>query len=459
MTVGRNDPCPCGSGRKYKKCHLRLEEPAHPPEPHKSSLHDFDNQLVERVLESAMRHFGEDLQDVGHDFEYLQNEPHIGEFLIPFLAYCVPLHDLPLIEWYAKHEADALSRREREWIEAQRRSWLSVWEVREVVPGRSMVIVDLLTGEKRLVQEAGATRTLVARDAILARVVDFGQESVLCGTYPRPLPPASAADVVGQIFDGLDVEPPIPVEVLRDHAVARAVIACWVCAIRELDERLSRPPRFQNTDGDPLRVVSDRYRFAETDRAAVESALATLRGAQPVEVRDDGSHVIVFQKGGNRLHAHWDNTIIGTAILTLDGELDLETNSARRAAALRKRVERVCLAFLSDHRHTSEDPVHVMQAARNSPEAMRSPTFPDFPIPAELAEAARADKAAHYATWPDIPVPALNGKTPRQAARSRAGRAALDVLLKDLENREAREPEALRFDVGKLRKVLGVGEE
>jgi preprotein translocase subunit SecA len=21
--VGRNDPCPCGSGRKYKKCHGR----------------------------------------------------------------------------------------------------------------------------------------------------------------------------------------------------------------------------------------------------------------------------------------------------------------------------------------------------------------------------------------------------------------------------------------------------
>ncbi|MER2236841.1 MAG: SEC-C metal-binding domain-containing protein, partial [Psychrobacillus sp.] len=21
MTVGRNDPCPCGSGKKYKKCH------------------------------------------------------------------------------------------------------------------------------------------------------------------------------------------------------------------------------------------------------------------------------------------------------------------------------------------------------------------------------------------------------------------------------------------------------
>ena len=26
MPVGRNDPCPCGSGRKYKRCHLRAEE-------------------------------------------------------------------------------------------------------------------------------------------------------------------------------------------------------------------------------------------------------------------------------------------------------------------------------------------------------------------------------------------------------------------------------------------------
>jgi preprotein translocase subunit SecA len=23
--VGRNDPCPCGSGKKYKNCHMRLE--------------------------------------------------------------------------------------------------------------------------------------------------------------------------------------------------------------------------------------------------------------------------------------------------------------------------------------------------------------------------------------------------------------------------------------------------
>jgi preprotein translocase subunit SecA len=23
--IGRNDPCPCGSGKKYKACHMRLQ--------------------------------------------------------------------------------------------------------------------------------------------------------------------------------------------------------------------------------------------------------------------------------------------------------------------------------------------------------------------------------------------------------------------------------------------------
>lgn len=27
--IGRNDPCPCGSGKKYKKCCLRSREPDH----------------------------------------------------------------------------------------------------------------------------------------------------------------------------------------------------------------------------------------------------------------------------------------------------------------------------------------------------------------------------------------------------------------------------------------------
>ncbi len=32
MKIGRNDPCPCGSGRKYKNCCLEDQGSGSPPE-------------------------------------------------------------------------------------------------------------------------------------------------------------------------------------------------------------------------------------------------------------------------------------------------------------------------------------------------------------------------------------------------------------------------------------------
>ncbi len=37
--VGRNDPCPCGSGKKYKKCHLGIDDARTPPRSNASTLH------------------------------------------------------------------------------------------------------------------------------------------------------------------------------------------------------------------------------------------------------------------------------------------------------------------------------------------------------------------------------------------------------------------------------------
>ena len=40
--TGRNDPCPCGSGKKYKKCHLQKDEESH-------------NKAVARAREKAAK--------------------------------------------------------------------------------------------------------------------------------------------------------------------------------------------------------------------------------------------------------------------------------------------------------------------------------------------------------------------------------------------------------------------
>jgi hypothetical protein len=38
ITIGRNDPCHCGSGKKYKKCHLESDEKSDRKEREKAAL-------------------------------------------------------------------------------------------------------------------------------------------------------------------------------------------------------------------------------------------------------------------------------------------------------------------------------------------------------------------------------------------------------------------------------------
>src|SRR5512140_3848860 len=45
--VGRNDPCRCGSGKKYKNCHMREDESA-------TSSTLVSNNLIERIHEYAL---------------------------------------------------------------------------------------------------------------------------------------------------------------------------------------------------------------------------------------------------------------------------------------------------------------------------------------------------------------------------------------------------------------------
>lgn len=56
--VGRNEPCPCGSGRKYKDCHLRLETGTTPGELAWRRLHDLTLRLPTELLRFARVRFG-----------------------------------------------------------------------------------------------------------------------------------------------------------------------------------------------------------------------------------------------------------------------------------------------------------------------------------------------------------------------------------------------------------------
>src|SRR5260370_28033740 len=56
--VGRNQPCPCGSGLKYKNCHLRGETLTSPADDAWRSLHDVTLRLPAELVRFARNRYG-----------------------------------------------------------------------------------------------------------------------------------------------------------------------------------------------------------------------------------------------------------------------------------------------------------------------------------------------------------------------------------------------------------------
>ncbi len=165
---------------------------------------------------------------------------------------------------------------------------------------------------------------------------------------------------------------------------------------------------------------------------------------------DAGSDIYTFLQLGNKQHKDWDNTVIGRAVLSA-GELALESNSVRRADGLRKRVEKACKDLIRHRAREHSDPTSPAARAK----AAAAPRSSGLP-PEEEARLIREYKEQHYASWVDQPLPALGGKTPRAAVRTKAGRERVDVLLKEVENRESQLPAGQRFDFSRIRRELSL---
>ena len=64
--------------------------------------------------------------------------------------------------------------------------------------------------------------------------------------------------------------------------------------------------------------------------------------------------------------------------------------------------------------------------------------------------------ARHWESWPDEKVPVLGNITPRQAAKTKAGREKLSAILDDMEFRERKNPLP---GMSQLKHILKIREE
>ncbi|MCK5795725.1 MAG: hypothetical protein KAI47_00965 [Deltaproteobacteria bacterium] len=416
-----------------------------------SPLHAMDERLVGALMTFARERFGGQWIQA---FEVFDDPQACGLLAQPWGLFDVSMGEETVVDAYLKAHGDRLSPVERGWLDAQGDAWLSLWEVVEVDPGRGMKLKDLLTYQEREVHEVAASELLVPRSTLLGRVVDYDGVSLLAGVHPNTLPPPEAAEVEAFIRRRVRLKRAIPVERLRPNRVGRALIERWEEEVDVLIAQRSVLPRMQNTDGEDLLLTADHFVFETQDRPRIEDAIAQLEG---VDSPQDEGHERVYHVS-KPTEAPGPEMVLIARVLVGPKTLRVETNSVARAEDLRRRVEGACEGLL---RHRARDHSDPMALAALATEQMkegdpRSPRGPEA-LPTEETDSFVIQmKTQHYVAWPDHPLPALDGATPREAIRTKAGRYEVDLLLKDCEYHEGRMPAGQRFDFSILRRELGL---
>jgi hypothetical protein len=197
VSAGRNDPCPCGSGRKFKRC--CLAEVGAEPDGRAAGLH---GRLFDELWTHARRVLGDArLQDAGERFGVEQGgEVEVAQLFAPWLCFhWVPEFErgelvpegwepgLTVAECYLQRHERRLSPAERAYVEAAVLEPLSSWSV-EAVRGDRLHLRDVLRGVEAEVEEPDAARVLEPGDVILAAVVEHEGRAGFCGLGASPLP-------------------------------------------------------------------------------------------------------------------------------------------------------------------------------------------------------------------------------------------------------------------------------
>ena len=461
MNVGRNAPCPCGSGKKYKKCCM-LAGPAQGDESAARTLGRCSEEAAGALLDHARRTWGEGFlaaawgafwgdegpADVDRDSPYVPlllswaiyqwipeesaEQPHRGTVAAGFL----------------KSSTRRIDAKTRRFIEAASSAALTFWQAASVERGKGMLLRDMATGRECEVQEKSATETLERWDIVFGQVVGLDGVFILNASPPYVLPAARFRRTVEESLP----EHADPALLLQyDFDFIDTYLSC-------VDELLHPTrPDLRNTDGDRLEWTASTYCFDPGARGRVLGRLDQMRNIESEAGEAQKGEAYVW------LSPPRDAPIERAARAHIEvGETTLvtECNSRKRDRLLRQRLLKG-LGDLLDHEGTRyRDMVEAVEGHA----ASDAPPEPDGmeELPPEAREQIARHMEAMQMRWADLTVPALGGMTPREAVRTPEGRREVAQLINDFENRQARSPKdspVSTFDFDKLRRELGLEEQ
>lgn len=444
--IGRNDPCPCGSGKKYKRCCMaedrkrERQDRAHAGAAARALawLYDQYPEEVARWIDEEYtgalddEEAGKIAQIRSRDPEFSQFfEQNLNEFLLADGRLRIGRRKIRVADLVLGPGGPLFSVEQAEHLRQLGELPLRLYEVTEVVPGKGFRARDMLRRKAAnpvFVQERAGSRQLRVWDTLGLRLMEIGGHLELSGAiYPLPREYASwMREETGRRR--------MPSErYARKREIGHWIVDLWLQSIAEQAE----PPRLMDAaSGGPMLFVTEHYRVLDWD------ALMERLARQPdVEADEDGWH---------RVQPLKENAFRSLVAIGREGKdrLTLFTKSREAADAQKQWFEQVAGASVSFLCRECVDPVAALTGRESvGPLAERVPV-------SEEAKIIREVKQRHYENWINEKLPALDGLSPREAIRTDEGRRKVVDLLKSMENREASLDDS--FDFSFIWRALGL---
>lgn len=393
-SVGRNDPCWCGSGRKYKRCHLGQSE-----------LTDHDRALW--LIRKAYAYPEQGpasllLVELADIRSRHQGSPK--EAMEDAAVVDVALFDGGVLADFLRTRGVLLPEAEQllvaQWLLVQR----SVFEVEAVRPGAGVTLRDVRTNDRHEVADRQLSGSIRRGDMVCCRLLPVGDGvEIFSGVEPVPAHLQEATLAVLDAQGDEDADPLAMIEILSARF---------------------QPPTMVTGEGKPLVLCR-----AELDvpAAGLPNAVELLTEALG-EPDDDGNGL----RWARLVSADIGERVLSTVTLD-DGALVVEASSADRfeEALAVVRAAAPDAVLRTETRTPAADLLRKGAPPGASPlgrgaERRGAPVPSDDP---ELAGIVEDYVLAYEARWLDMTVPALHGLTPRQAAVDPTRREDLVRLL------------------------------
>jgi len=353
------------------------------------------------------------------------------------------IHDFKLIdigriviELFYEQEADSLSNFEKSLLRDWLNSTFSYFDVEGVSTNDGCSIRDMFTNELIFVSDISVSKQVKISDIIGARLIKTDKNSFFSGVisvYPQTFK-SFILDFYNREFNEFK-------KTFGKKSSHYDFLKNWGFLIGNYLEHILEHSRFLTPDGDELVFARADYSFLDFNPVVLK--IRGIKGIREISGGSDELRVFVLSD----IEKKNANTIVDVEA----GKLVIQAHSIDSLNRAKALIEKKLKGLISHKGDSTKHPDSLISNNLMVPDKRKK-------LPLGVSNRKEMDRILdeYYDDWIDEPIDALNGKSPREALKTKYGRSKLISILSELERlyQHAKKMGEPYYDIKKLRNKL-----